>query len=89
MLLNNHDIAFELEHLLEKEFDCKYDHSGTIFSADSIETRSFYDVLALLLYMKAKKDYCDFINSIQEYKGKSMQEVLDCKGIYDEFLSLL
>ena len=89
MILNNHDIARELERMLEKEFCCDYDHSGTIFSADSIEMRSFYDVLYLLLYMKGKRDYCNFIDSIYDYKGKSMQEIPNCKGIYEEFLSFL
>ena len=53
---NVHDIAIELESMLRKEFGFPDRPRGTIFDADAIESRMFYDVMILLLYRKGTKD---------------------------------
>ncbi len=51
---NPHDVAIELEHMLCKEFGIQGRPRGTIFDADSIELRMFYDDIVLMLYKCAK-----------------------------------
>lgn len=86
---NVHDIAIELEYLLCEEFGFADRPRGTIFDADDIESRTFYDNMALLLHKKAKKDYTDFINSIFDYKGVNMNQISDYEKIFEEFKSYL
>ncbi len=86
---NEHDIALELMDILNKQFCSDFHHSGTIFDADIIETRSFYDVIILVLYLKSKKDSIDFQNSIIECKNKNMREIKNYLIIFEEFKSYI
>ena len=84
---NTHAIAVELENLLCKTFNINRRPHSTIFDADSIEHRTFYDVLELILFMKSKKEYYEFTNSICEYRGISMNKIPNVEKIYSEFES--
>ena len=53
------------------------------------ETRAFYDVIILLLYLKSKKDSIDFQNSIIECKNKNMREIKNYLIIFEEFKSYI
>ncbi len=89
MLLNNHDIAIEIERTISSEFNKSFRHSPTIFSADQIELRSFADVLVILLALKSDKECLDFIDKIACYQNQRMSDIPDTKQIYLEFLELL
>ena len=89
MQRNVHDIAIELEHILSREFNADFAHSGTIFSADFIEVESFHDSMVLLLYLKSDKDCIDFINDIYEFKGVNMNKIPNCEAIFEKFKSFL
>lgn len=49
-----HDVAIELEKLAGKLLNANFRHSDTIFSANAIEMRSFYDAMSLLLFLFGK-----------------------------------
>lgn len=86
---NAHDIAIELENIVGKLFDHDFDHSGTIFSADYIEIESFYEVIALVLFVAAKHDYFDFINDLHKYKRVNMNKIPNVEVRFDKFKSLI
>lgn len=86
---NVHDIAIELESMLRKEFGFTDRPRGTIFDADAIESRMFYDVLILLLYKKGTKNSTKFQNAIFKYKGINMNEIPNYESIFEEFKSYL
>ena len=86
LITNNHDIAIELENILEKQFGVSFRHTTTIFSADNIEKRSFIDVINLLLHLYSIKDFDVFINGILKYKTLNMQEIPNTLDIYNKFL---
>ena len=86
---NVHDIAIELESMLRKEFGFPYRPRGTIFDADAIESRMFYDVMILLLYRKGTKDSTKFQNDIFKYKGINMNEIPNYESIFEEFKTYL
>jgi len=86
---NPHDVAIELERMLCDEFGFEGRPRGTIFDADEIEVRMFYDLMTLLLHKKAKVCFYDFLDSIYQYKGVDMNDIPDYKGIFQKFLSLI
>lgn len=86
---NVHDIAIELESMLRKEFGFHDRPRGTIFDADAIESRMFYDVMILLLYRKGTKDSNKFQNDIFKYKGINMNEIPNYESIFEEFKTYL
>lgn len=88
-MTNPHDVAIELEHMLCKEFGIKGRPRGTIFDADSIELRMFYDDMVLMLYKCAKTDFTDFINEIYQYKSVNMNKISNYEEIFNKFKSYL
>lgn len=85
---NKHDIAIELEQFAGKLLDANFRHDGTIFCADTIETRSFYDAMHLLLVLKGRGDWLDFFNRCYNACfNKNMNEIDSCLEIYNEFLT--
>ena len=86
---NVHDIAIELESMLRKEFGFPDRPRGTIFDADAIESRMFYDVMILLLYRKETKDSNKFQKDIFKYKGINMNEIPNYESIFEEFKTYL
>ena len=88
-IANNHDIAIDLCRRLEKELNAKFYHTGTIFSADQIELRSFADVMVLLLHLKSERDWAEFVDKVNPYIGFNMRDIEGCDVIYDEFLKLI
>lgn len=86
---NPHDVAIELEHMLCKEFGIQGRPKGTIFDADSIELRMFYDDIVLMLYKCAKTDFTDFIDEIYQYKLVDMNKIPNYEEIFIKFKSYL
>lgn len=86
---NTHDIALELMDIMDREMNSDFHHSGTIFDADIIELRSFYDVIILLLYIKGKKESVVFQNKICKYKNTNMNKIKDYLAIFEEFKSYI
>ena len=86
---NPHDVAIELEYMLCKEFGFKERPMGTIFDADSIELRMFYDDIVLMLYKCAKTDFIDFIDEICQYKLVDMNKIPNYEEIFRKFKSYL
>lgn len=86
---NVHDIAIELEYMLRKEFGFPDRPRGTIFDADAIESRMFYDVMILLLYKKGKKDSTRFQDNVLKYQGTNMNQIPDYESIFEEFKTYL
>ena len=89
-MTNAHDVAIELEKLAGKILGANFRHDGTIFCADTIEMRSFYDAMHLLLVLKGNGDWLDFINSAYEACfNKNMNEITNYLEIYKKFLSYI
>lgn len=86
---NVHDIAIELEKMVSDLFGCNFNHSGTIFSADSIEIESFYEVVSLVLFVSAKHDYYDFKNELFKYKRVNMNNIPSLEEKFEKFKSFL
>lgn len=82
---NVHDVAIELEYMLRKEFGFSDRPRGTIFDADAIESRTFYDIIILLLHKKGKKDSTKFQDKIFQYKCINMNQIPDYELIFEEF----
>ena len=86
---NTHDIAIELERILEKQFGYPFAHSGTIFSADFIELAMFYDDMHLMLHIKGHGDWIGFINEIYQYKGMNMNKIPNVEEIWAQFKTFI
>lgn len=86
---NCHDIAIELEHKVSQLFGYDFNHSGTIFSADDIETTHFYDVMNIILYCIGKNNCIQFLNDNYEIKNKDMNQIDNYEDIYQQFLDCL
>lgn len=88
-MVNNHDIAIRIEHILRDSFGFSDRPRGTIFDADLIETRSFYDCVHLLLYKHGKDDYTVFLDSLYDYSQHDIKDIPNIEEVYNIFLSLL
>lgn len=86
---NTRNIAIELEHMLRKEFGFPDRPIGTIFDADAIESRMFYDDMILLLHKNGKKDSTDFQDKIYEYRGVNMNQIPNYESMFEEFKTYL
>ena len=86
---NAHDIAIELEHMLCDEFGFNDRPRGTIFDADAIEHRMFYDDMILLLAKKSKYDSSEFEDEIYEYQGRNMNQIPNYEEIFEKFKSFI
>ena len=86
---SEHDIAMILCDIAGKEFNCDFDHSETIFNADTIEDRSFVDVLLLLLFLKSKQDYETLTKELIVYTNCKMRDIPNCLEIFKEFVKLI
>lgn len=83
------DISYELERIVEKYFNSKFDHTGTIFDRAVIQKDMFYDVMYLLLHMYGSDGSLDFINKYTIYKRVNMEKISNYEKIFEEFKSLL
>ncbi len=68
----HNDIAIPLEYIARKELDYNFRPRGTIFDADSIESRTFVTVMSMLLN---KKNNYGLNGKIIEFEEK-------CKPFY-------
>lgn len=88
--MNEHDVAIELEHLAGKLLNVDFNHDNTIFCADIIEMRSFYDAMHLLLVLKGKGNWLDFIDyAYKSCFNKNMKEIKNYLDIYNMFLTYI
>lgn len=84
-IMNNHDIAIAIEKIMCREFGFSGRPRGTIFDADYIEMRSFYDCVSLILHKRGKGDWSGFLDSIYEYAGKNISMIPNLIEVYSTF----
>lgn len=88
--MNQHDIAIELEKIVEKKLGYNFSHSGTFFSADNIHMKYFYDVMHFILYIMGKDGSIEFLNKYYyDAKDKNMDQIDNYEEIFDEFRKLI
>lgn len=83
------DISYDLECILEKCFNQKFDHTGTIFDRSTIEEDMFYDDMHLLLHMYGVDGSQEFIDKYFKYKRTNMNDIPNYQEIFEEFLKLI
>ncbi len=86
---NVHNLAIELENIAGEIFNSDFNHSNTIFCADIIVSESFYEAVSLILFMSAKHDYSNYINSLFKYKRVNMEKIPEIEMKFEQFKSLL
>ena len=89
-MLNAHDIAYELEKIVEKTLGYDFDHSGTFFDRDIIHSRTFYSVMHFMLHIKGNNDSLEFLNSIYYLcENKNMDKIENLDSIFEKFKELI
>ena len=73
------DISYELEIIIEKYFNCKFDHTETIFDRSVIQKEMFYDVMHLLLHMYGGEGSLDFLDKYYKFKRFNMEKFQTAK----------
>ncbi len=86
---NEHEIAYDLERIVEKELGFDFDHSGTFFDRDVIHKDCFYSVMYFMLHIKGGKGSVEFMNKYYELRGVNMNDIKDYEQIFNEFKSLI
>lgn len=86
-----HEIAYDLERIVEKVLGYDFDHSGTFFDRDRIHSKYFYSVMFFMLHIKGKdfEGACNFVDKYNKYKDTNIDDIPNYEQIFDEFLKLV